>query len=141
MVFIAFLVYMALSLVMYSQWKDWLNPSDPFYRHTKGAPSYGGMMFFLLILTPGMLLIGGVRRLFGRRPSGQAKQPRAYPLVSHEEILEAQQMSPGLSYDKLGQIISGQRMAGERGRLRAAEQSRLRAHQRNDTPTGGWEVR
>jgi hypothetical protein len=77
MVFIAFIVYMAVSLLFYFQWADWLNPSDPFYRHTKGAPSYGGMILFLLILTPGMLLIAGIRRLFFHKQTLRARERRA----------------------------------------------------------------
>jgi hypothetical protein len=74
---IVILIYLGASWMMLVQWSDWLNPHDPFYRHTKGAPSDGGMLLFILLLLPGILLIAGIRRLFFNKQTLKARERRA----------------------------------------------------------------
>jgi hypothetical protein len=54
-------VYLLLAWQATKQWEPIVDGSSVFYRHTKNAPSWGGAMVVMVLLIPGMLVIGALK--------------------------------------------------------------------------------
>jgi hypothetical protein len=64
--FLVYTGYFVISWLVLHTWSDLLNPSDPFYRHSKGAPQWTTMAILVLAFVPGILILLTLRWFWRR---------------------------------------------------------------------------